>query len=282
MEDDTGGLLGNLPLQMGLGILANNYGKYGALAPALGAGMQQGMQGVQQFQQLQRLKQMQDMQMKRMQDEQDRQKKMLDWQSSFGKPNTQQTVNNGYTPAPQYDNAPNFNMQKLPDTTQESFDPNKWMLDGVAAGAMSPLELMKLNRGEHEYDFKDGVMFDKKTGSAQMIGDNKQDKMPDKVKQYEYAVQNGFKGSFTDFLRIIPDMMLPIQQGQLGIAQQNADIAAKNSDYNTGAKPLVKPQPTQTMQKVATLKDIEDTARASGKSTKQVTKDLRDKGFIIK
>jgi len=41
------GLLGNPYLQMGLGILANNQGNYGALGPALGRGMQQGLQQVQ-------------------------------------------------------------------------------------------------------------------------------------------------------------------------------------------------------------------------------------------
>ena len=46
-----GGLLNNPLLQIGMGILANNQGHYGAFGPALGMGMQQGMQNIRQAQQ---------------------------------------------------------------------------------------------------------------------------------------------------------------------------------------------------------------------------------------
>jgi hypothetical protein len=73
-----GGLLGNPYLQMGLGILANNQGNYGALGPALGRGMSQGLQNVQaskQFDQQSKLYQLKlaeaEREQKRYQDEQD-------------------------------------------------------------------------------------------------------------------------------------------------------------------------------------------------------------------
>jgi hypothetical protein len=64
-----GGLLsgGNPLLNIGLGILANNYGNYGALGPALGRGAQQGMQQTQQWQQLQNQNKLSDLNVKKAQ-----------------------------------------------------------------------------------------------------------------------------------------------------------------------------------------------------------------------
>jgi len=65
----TGGLLGgglsgnNALLNIGLGILANNQGNYGAFGPAVGRGALQGIQATQQAQQLGQMGQMRDLQM---------------------------------------------------------------------------------------------------------------------------------------------------------------------------------------------------------------------------
>lgn len=64
-----GGLLGNPLLNIGLGILANNYGNYGNLGVALGRGAQQGIQNTMQSQQFARQQQLADLQMKQAQAE---------------------------------------------------------------------------------------------------------------------------------------------------------------------------------------------------------------------
>ena len=69
-----GGLLSNLPLQIGLSILANNTGHYGAALPAIGQGALKGFQNVQRQKELEQQRLMQSLQM------QEAQRKMADAQ----------------------------------------------------------------------------------------------------------------------------------------------------------------------------------------------------------
>jgi hypothetical protein len=68
MPTQQGGLLGgafdNPLFQMGIGILANNSGHYGALGPAIGGGLQQASHNIQRQKQLAMEKEWRDMQMK--------------------------------------------------------------------------------------------------------------------------------------------------------------------------------------------------------------------------
>lgn len=76
MSSGVQGLLANPMLQIGLGILANNTGHYGALGPAIGLGAQQGFSNLQRQQSLQQQEQLRNLQIqqaKREADAQDRQ-----------------------------------------------------------------------------------------------------------------------------------------------------------------------------------------------------------------
>jgi len=85
----TGGLLGgglsgnNALLNIGLGILANNQGNYGAFGPAVGRGALQGIQATQQAQQLGQMGQMRALQMQQAQAEAAKLKKLQEAKDAF-------------------------------------------------------------------------------------------------------------------------------------------------------------------------------------------------------
>lgn len=77
-------LSGNNPLfNIGLGILANNQGHYGAFGPAFGLGAQQGIQQTQQAQQLAQKKSLYDIQMQQEQQKNAEYQRKLDALSAF-------------------------------------------------------------------------------------------------------------------------------------------------------------------------------------------------------
>lgn len=275
---DPNALGGNQLLQMGLGILANNQGHGGAFAPAFGGGVQQGLQNASAYQQQQMHNNLYKMQIDKYKADLAKEKRLTDWQASFGKPNADLVTQGGMVNAPQGTDAPNFSMVKQADTVTPNgrFDENQYLLDGVGAGAYSPMDLIKLQRGEHEYDFKDGVMFDKKTGTNAKLGDGKELDTND-IKGYNFAktpAGGSFKGSFEQYLQIKPALMANIAGGQLAVAQERVRQGDEQNAYNL-------PPPVKATPKVATLQDIADTAKATGKSTKQVTVDLKAQGYKI-
>lgn len=242
---NLGGLLGDPIFQMGLGILAANNGRQGAGA-TVGMGALQGINNSQEMQTDAQRRALYEMQVKQMKASQDRQKRVDDWQTSFGKNNADTVTPGAYVNAPQGTNAPNFAMTQEADTVTPNsrFDMNKYMLDGVSAGAYSPLDLIKLQRGDHEYDFKDGVMFDKKTGANAQIGDGKANDTND-IKGYNFAktpAGGNFKGTFEQYLQIKPALMAQVAGGQLSVAQQNSQSNQDRTWYETGqGKPSSQP-----------------------------------------
>jgi len=243
MPNYANGLLNNPALQMGLGILANNQGNYGSFGAAIGKGGLMGLSNLQRQQEALRQQKLMDMHMKQLQMQQDKQKKLDEWQQSYGIPNADATIQGGYANAPQGTDAPNFNMVKQPDTVQPnaSFDQNKWLMSGIGTGAVSPIDVMKMQRGEADYGYSDGVLYDKKSGKYQQIGggNDKSLDTPD-IKGYNFARTpegGNFQGSFQQYLQIKPSAMMPIQQAQLGIAQDNLGIKQREADYSLPSAP---------------------------------------------
>lgn len=224
---DPNALGGNQLLQMGLGILANNQGHGGAFAPAFGGGVQQGLQQSNVYRQQQMHNNLYKMQIDKYKADLAKEKRLTDWQASFGKPNADLVTQGGMVNAPQGTDAPNFGMVKQADTVTPNgrFDENQYLLDGVGAGAYSPMDLIKLQRGEHEYDFKDGVMFDKKQGTGVKLGDGKELDTTD-IKGYNFAktpAGGSFKGTFKQYMQIKPQAMMPYQMANL---EKDKDVAA--------------------------------------------------------
>jgi hypothetical protein len=136
---------GNNPMfNIGMGILANNTGHYGAFAPALGGGVQQGIKNTQTAQTQALTSAMYKMKLEEAKKELEKQKKAQDWLSKYGEPNAnKETVTqepDSWQNAMQGTTAPNFNMERVAGqqtTTQTPyFDQNKSLLEGVKNGAI--------------------------------------------------------------------------------------------------------------------------------------------------
>jgi hypothetical protein len=87
------------------------------------------------------------------------------------------------------------------------------------------------------------------------------------IRNYEYAVQKGYKGTPEDWQKL----NIVTQQSYLNPARE----AETNYKYgNTG--------PTVNPPKFATMKDVSDTAIATGKTTDQVIKDFKAKNIEVR
>jgi hypothetical protein len=85
------------------------------------------------------------------------------------------------------------------------------------------------------------------------------------IRNYEYAVSKGYKGTPEDWQKL----NIITQQQYLEPYRQ------QESEYKYGATPIPAP-------KSATMQDVVDTAKATGKTTDQVIKDLKLKGITIR
>jgi hypothetical protein len=85
------------------------------------------------------------------------------------------------------------------------------------------------------------------------------------IRNYEYAVSKGYKGTPEDWQKL----NVITQQQYLEPYRQ------QQSEYNYG--PINTPAP-----KSVTMQDVADTAKATGKTTEQVIKDIKSKGITIR
>lgn len=195
-------------IQMGLGLLANNKGQY-AMQNALGGagqGFAQSQDYAQQAQVNAYKKQQYDMQ-KAQYDQQQAQEAAR--KSALG------------GVAQQYGIDPNV-LAAYPSIGEDMIK--------SSFGKKEPIKLGKDDR-----------LIDPLT-NKEIIGavpSSSSDFTPDR-KNYEYAKENGYTGSFTDFMRIKPQAMMPIAMANLGVAQQRLGIDQAQADYNLPATP--KPQ----------------------------------------
>ena len=87
------------------------------------------------------------------------------------------------------------------------------------------------------------------------------------IRNYEYAVQKGYKGTPEDWQKLNV-----ITQQQFLEPYRQTESYYRYGD--TG--------PTVNPPKSATMQDVSDTAKATGKTTDQVIKDLKLKGIQIR
>jgi hypothetical protein len=70
---------------------------------------------------------------------------------------------------------------------------------------------------------------------------------PDKVRQYEYAKEQGYDGSFVDFLKIVPELqagiMRPFREAEVSARERGIALDEREADYKL--PPQRKPQPRQ-------------------------------------
>lgn len=93
------------------------------------------------------------------------------------------------------------------------------------------------------------------------------------IKNFEYARQRGYNGSFEDWAK----SLTPYQLAQLGIDKAQLTLQTNEALYKYGTPPATSmPAPS-----AVTLQDIADTARAAGKTTQQVTDDFKKRGIQI-
>lgn len=183
---DLDNLFLNPALQFGLGILANNQGNYGSFGAAIGKGGMMGLQNIQRAKMQEVLQKQQQMQMdemqrriKEQQDAREAQARLLSGRDGYMTEQDQPYTRTENVPMPAQEGAqaPNFGL--MSQTTSgvnkvPTFDNKKYMGDLVTAGFGDDLiknqMASQFRTVEPEYAYSDGILYDKKTGKYQQIG----------------------------------------------------------------------------------------------------------------
>jgi hypothetical protein len=95
----------------------------------------------------------------------------------------------------------------------------------------------------------------------------KEPTLPNLVQEYEYAVSKGYKGKFEDWKKLSIDARLAAEM----------PLKTIESEYRFGTT-----GPTVNPPKFATMQDVADTAKVTGKTTDQVIKDLKSRGIQVR
>jgi len=95
----------------------------------------------------------------------------------------------------------------------------------------------------------------------------KEPTLPNLAQEYEYAVSKGYKGKFEDWKKLSIDARLAAEM----------PLREQESQYKYGNT-----SPTVNPPKFATMQDVSDTAKATGKTTNQVIQDLKSKGIQVR
>ena len=90
------------------------------------------------------------------------------------------------------------------------------------------------------------------------------------VRNYEYAKTRGYTGSFEDWAKSLS----PYQLAQLGMTKQQLDLQKQEAEYKYGL-------PQAPIPQTATMQDVADTAKATGKTEQQVINDMKARGITI-
>jgi hypothetical protein len=94
------------------------------------------------------------------------------------------------------------------------------------------------------------------------------------IQNYEYAVSKGYKGTPADWQKLNIEAAAQYQAPYKTAEQERQEI---ETAYKYGTQPSVVPAP-----KSATMQDVTDTARATGKTTQQVINDLKARGIQVR
>jgi hypothetical protein len=249
-----GALEGNNPmLNIGLGILANNQGNYGSAMAALGKGAQQGVQNTQTSRQAQMQQAIYKMKLDEAKKALEQQKKQEEFLKTYGQPNaTQESTTQApdtWKNALQGQDAPNFNMQRVAGQTTTTqtpyFDQNRALLGAVQNGAidfkdylsltqkdkspikasagdifLDPTTYKPLYSAPEKVDYNKAFLPDGSPNTAFQEYETGKKNAPSGIQEYEYAKQQGYRGSYLDFQ----------------LAQKRAGASSNNISVNTGQK----------------------------------------------
>jgi hypothetical protein len=192
--------------------------------------------------------------------------------------------------------APNFGMTRLPDTTQQVMTASEQsqlnpqalqriMLSGDprATSVLSGLKTMsEITNPKTDSPFakidpkdftQDSIKTFSQTGNYQDLIPTVKPSTTDAITNFEYAKAKGYPGSFENWAKSLS----PYQMAQLGIDKTQLDLAIQEAQYKYGTAP----QTTAPMPTTATIEDVSDTARATGKTTSQVIQDLKSRGIKV-
>jgi hypothetical protein len=228
-----GALEGNNPMMnIGLGILANNQGNYGSAMAALGKGAQQGVQNTQTSRQAQMQQAIYKMKLDEAKRALEQQKKQEEFLKTYGQPNaTQESTTQApdtWQNAMQGQDAPNFNMQRVAGQTTTTqtpyFDQNKALLGAVQNGAidfkdyvtltqkdkspikasagdifLDPTTYKPLYSAPEKVDYNKAFLPDGSPNTAFQEYETGKKNAPSGIQEYEYAKQQGYRGSYLDF-----------------------------------------------------------------------------------
>lgn len=208
-----------------------------------------------------------------------------------------QVSGSGFLPGVQQGEAPNFNVSQQyaqPTIERTMIEPERKELNpealmniamtgdprasGLFTGLKTLSEITKPAKGESPFakvdpkDFtSDSVAMFSRTGRYEDLVPIAKSGATEAIKNYEYAVSKGYGGTFEDWAKALT----PYQLAQLGIDAEQLRLAQQEAGYKFGA-----PQPP--MPRTATMKDVSDTARATGKTTQQVIDDLKARGITVR
>ena len=295
-----GGLLNNPLLQIGMGILANNTGHYGAFGPAVGQGMQQGMQNIRQSQQDAQNAQLYKMKIDEYKKQQKQQDDLANYMklNPYGDPNSTSdpttTTTNLQAPIvagqPQGNLTPQFNT--VPQTTTTAgtpkFDAAKWQ-SGLMP-LLPPEDALKLIMEKHKNTYVDtgnGLMQLDENGSPTGLvmpkGVSPDSQLSAGVSMTNHATPSGdtlYNNTHVS-ANTVANNKTSMRNTDVTQTGETSRAADKKTNDPTNTDSLFKKPQTTNAPKVASLKDVQDTAKASGKTTAQVTKDLKAQGYTI-
>jgi hypothetical protein len=180
------GLLGgNNPLfNIGLGILANNYGNYGAFGPAVGRGVQQGIQQTQQATQFEQQRKQEEAMQEYRRKQQEMQAEQFDWQRQERAAETLQRQKQAEL------------MGRLPQ--QLGVDPD--ILQAYPQVGQKLIEQRFMPKTPKIGFTPSGVAYDENDPSSLQLGQAYgKNELPSGVQEYEYAKAQGYQGSLRDW-----------------------------------------------------------------------------------
>jgi len=230
--DRLQGLLTNPMFQMGIGILGNNQGNYGAFGPAVSKGLLHGMQNIQQQKEAEMRQKYYDLQMEKAQRELDNQKnreeaipRLIQGEKAYTQNQQVPVTSFQNVPIPAVEGAvaPNYGLQRQEVTTMQEqpvFNQELWMRDMVASGLGDDLIKQRFQPREGNFDIApNGVMYDKKTGQVvegQKFAKPESENLPNDVREYQFALTQGFPGTFRDY---------QIEQKKAGASRTNVNVS---------------------------------------------------------
>jgi hypothetical protein len=149
---------------------------------------------------------------------------------------------------------------------------NPELLKDIVAARMKPTESPFAKVNPKDFTSESINQFVRGGGKDYSILDPNVDKAQatEAIKNFEYAQKKGYKGSFEEWAKALT----PYQLAQLGIDKAQLELQINEARYKFG-------MPPRAMPKIVTLTDIADTAEATGRTTAEVTADIKKLGIKI-